>query len=151
MDGKLIPEKHAMTDIPSRPDLESLNIISTSLVDVATDGHIRLLGGRCRACEDLSFPRAAVCTNCLSEDIETVDLPEQGTLYSYSIVHQAPKGWNVPYVLGYVDLPNTVRVFAHIDVPHADLTVDMKVKLSIGVVGTDAAGAPRSTYTFIAA
>ncbi|HWM82263.1 MAG TPA: OB-fold domain-containing protein [Pseudolabrys sp.] len=117
---------------------------------VATDaaGAARLIGGRCRACQALSFPRAAVCTDCLSEDIEAVDLGTEGTLYSYSVVHQAPKGWRVPYAVGYVDLPGDVRVFAHLDAPHDALAIDMKMTLATAVVADDPAGAPLSSYVF---
>ena len=38
---------------------------------------------------------------------------DSGSLYAWSVVHVAPKGWNVPYIAGYVDLPESVP-FAHI-------------------------------------
>jgi uncharacterized OB-fold protein len=110
----------------------------------------RLLGGRCSQCQALSFPRAAVCTNCLSEAIDAVELADEGRLYSYSIVHQAPKGWAVPYALGYVDLPGDVRVLAHLDVAPDRIAIDMPMRLAVGVVGADASGAPLMSYTFTA-
>ena len=58
-------------------------------------------------------------------------LSEHGTLYSYSVLHVGARGWPAPYVLGYVDLPEGVRVFSHIDgVPEA-LRIDMPVSLQI--------------------
>ncbi|MFG1266087.1 Zn-ribbon domain-containing OB-fold protein [Xanthobacter aminoxidans] len=129
-------------------DMDPQKLISPALVEVSETGAPHLKGGRCRACGALSFPKAAVCTECLSLDVETVRLPDEGRLYSYSIVHQAPKGWDVPYVLGYVDLPDGVRVLAHIDAPPASIAIDQKVRLSVGVVGAGPDGAPLSTYTF---
>ena len=89
-----------------------------------------------------------VIVNFFSEDIEKVQLAEEGTLYSYSIVHQAPKGWAVPYALGYVDLPDNVRVLAHLDAPAEKIAINMPMRLAVGVVGTDASGAPLLSYTF---
>lgn len=132
-------------------EADPLNLINPALVAVSEAGEPRLCGGRCAACGALSFPRAEVCTECLSTDVETVALPGEGRLYSYSVVHQAPKGWDVPYVLGYVDLPDGLRVLAHIDAPPAAVAIDQKVRLSLGVVGADAEGAPLSTYTFVPA
>ncbi|MCK9915571.1 OB-fold domain-containing protein [Microbacteriaceae bacterium K1510] len=122
--------------------------VAPELVRVDAVGKPHLVGGRCRTCGALSFPRAAVCTSCLSEDIEAVSLGDEGALYSYSVVHQAPKGWLTPYALGYVDLSDGVRVLAHIDVPHDAIEMDMRVKLGIGVVGADPSGAPLYSYTF---
>jgi uncharacterized OB-fold protein len=125
-----------------------MRFVAPGLVMRDASGMPRLIGGRCGKCQANSFPRAAVCTNCLSEDIGAVELDDQGALYSYSIVHQAPKGWTVPYALGYVDLPGDVRVLAHLDVPADKITIDMPMRLGVGVVGVDAAGAPLYSYTF---
>lgn len=122
--------------------------VAPNLVRVDAAGKPHLVGGRCSKCEAFSFPRAAVCTSCLAEEIEAVDLADEGALYSYSIVHQAPKGWATPYALGYVDLSGDVRVLAHIDVPHDKIAIDMKLRLAIGVVGSDESGAPLMSYTF---
>ncbi len=127
------------------------HLISERLVAVRQDGTPQLIAGHCRACGARSFPKGEVCTNCLSEDVEAIRLHSEGTLYSYSVVHQAPKGWNVPYALGYVDLPEGVRVLAHLDAPASALRIDGAMKLALGVVGTDSTGVPMSTYTFVPA
>lgn len=122
--------------------------VAPELVRLDASGRPHLIGGCCKNCGALSFPSAEVCASCLSEEIEVVNLGDEGTLYSYSIVHQAPRGWTTPYALGYVDLPDDVRVLAHIDVPHAALAVEMPVRLSVGVVGSDDSGIPLMSYTF---
>ncbi len=122
--------------------------VAPDLVTVDGSGEPHLAGGVCQACEAISFPRAAVCASCLSEDIASIDLGVQGTLYSYSVVHQAPKGWAVPYALGYVDLPGDVRVLAHLDVRPENIAINMPMKLAVGVVGADAAGTQLLSYTF---
>lgn len=122
--------------------------VATGLVRFDSDGRPRLVGGRCGSCGAHSFPRAAICTGCLSEAIETVDLARDGRLYSYSVVHQAPRGWRVPYALGYVDLADDVRVLAHLDADPSRLRIDMPVRLGVGEVGADASGRTLVTYTF---
>ena len=122
--------------------------VAPDLVALDSKGAPRLIGGHCRKCGAASFPRAAVCTNCMSEDIETVELAHEGTLYSYSIVHQAPKGWTVPYALGYVDLPSNIRVLAHLDAAADRIVINMPMRLAVGVVGADPSGKPLMSYTF---
>ena len=124
--------------------------VAPGLVALDAKGAPRLIGGRCHGCEALSFPRAAVCVGCFSEDIETVQLATEGTLYSYSIVYQAPKGWTVPYALGYVDLTDNVRVLAHLDSPAEKIAINMPMRLAVGIVGADTSGEPLLSYTFTA-
>lgn len=122
--------------------------VAPHLVRHDASGALHLVGGRCEKCGANSFPRAVVCASCLSEDIAAVDLPSRGKLYSYSIVHAAPAGWNTPYAIGYVDLPDDVRVLAHLDLPLGEIKIDMPMQLSAGVVGKDAYGVQLLSYTF---
>jgi uncharacterized OB-fold protein len=139
------PEKLVVNAEAAQADARFL---APELVQLDTNGSPQLIGGRCKACGALSFPRGALCTECLSEDVETTTLGDRGKLYSYSVVHQAPKGWNVPYALGYVDLSDGVRVLAHVG-PIDKLAMDLPVKLAVGVVGSDPAGVPLKSYTFV--
>jgi len=134
-------------DALNRADAD-VRFVAPGLVEIDVQGKPVLIGGCCGGCGARSFPRALVCTECMSEDIEPVALGTEGTLYSYSVVHQAPKGWRVPYVVGYVDLPDNVRVFAHLDADPKTLAIDMPVTLATGVVADDASGAALSSYVF---
>ncbi len=75
-------------------------------------------------------------------------MPAEGLLYSWSVVHVAPKPWVTPYVIGYVDLPNGVRVFAHIGGDPELLKVDMPVRVEPAEIGLDLQGQPRSFFRF---
>lgn len=113
-----------------------------------SDGSVRLVGGRCGNCGALFFPSAHVCPECMSEAVEPADLASEGTLYSWSVVHVAPKGWNTPYIAGYVDLADGVRVFAHITgADGSSLEMDMPVSLTTAVLGDDD-GVPVESYAF---
>lgn len=120
------------------------HFVAPELVEVTSDGP-RLIGGRCGACGALSFPKAAVCSACLSEDLAAAHLSTEGRLYSFAVVHQAPKGWTVPYTLGYVDLPEGVRVLAHIE---GEPGMDVAVRLATGEVGIDEDGGRLMSYVF---
>ncbi|NQV54418.1 MAG: OB-fold domain-containing protein [Rhodospirillales bacterium] len=81
---------------------------------VSKEGALRLLGGRCNSCEALSFPKAPVCPACLSEDITAQPIAEDGVLYTYSIVHVGKDKTKLPYAVGFVDLADGLRLFAHL-------------------------------------
>ncbi|KND55623.1 hypothetical protein BPUN_2298 [Candidatus Paraburkholderia kirkii] len=93
-----------------------------------------LVGQRCDVCGTQLFPKTGICPGCQSEQLTDVALPRQGTLYSWSIVHVAPKPWVTPYVIGYVDLPEGVRVFAHIGGDPQTLKIGMPVALYASAV-----------------
>jgi benzoylsuccinyl-CoA thiolase BbsA subunit len=107
-----------------------------------------LVGSSCRACGQRVFPPVQVCPECLSEKVEPLRMSREGVLYSWSTVYVAPKEWRVPYVAGYVDLPEGVRVFAHIVGDAARLAMDMKVRLTVADLGRDVTGAPVTSYAF---
>ncbi|MGY9002360.1 MAG: Zn-ribbon domain-containing OB-fold protein [Rhodospirillales bacterium] len=111
-------------------------------------GSIKLAGGCCDACGVLSFPRAQVCVECLSENIKILAMPDHGVLYSYSIVRVGRIRDRVPYAVGYIDLENGIRLFSHFS-DIAALEVDLPVSIKIEPVGEAEDGAP--LYQFWAA
>jgi uncharacterized OB-fold protein len=123
-------------------------LLAGDAMRIEADGSPRLVGTRCNDCDTKMFPPVPVCPECMSENVADTDLAADGTLYSWSVVHVAPKGWNVPYTAGYVDLADNVRVFAHIvGADPAGLSMDMPVTLTTAVLG-DAEGAPVESYAF---
>lgn len=79
-------------------------------------GEIFLLGGICRDCGARFFPMHAACIRCFGSAIESVRLERAGTVNSFAVVRQAPRGYfgPVPYVLGHVELADGVRVIAQL-------------------------------------
>ena len=39
-------------------------------------------------------------------------LGQLGTLYSFTVCHVAPEGWQAPYLQAYVQLPEGLRIFS---------------------------------------
>ena len=77
-------------------------------------GH--LVGTRCRECAAIYFPPRQLCARCMKDGIlEALPLSRRGTLYTYTVIRQAPPRYEVPYAVGYVDLPEGIRVFAQIE------------------------------------
>jgi hypothetical protein len=111
-------------------------------VEIGADGRAVLVGGVCRDCGARAFPAPPVCTNCMGENIAREPLPRTGTLYAFSVVHIAPKKWKKPMIIGYVDLPDGVRVFTHLE--GESLAIGDAVEVAIGRIGEDEDGAIES-------
>lgn len=137
-----------MTDA-ARELHEALNLAGDA-VERDGAGGVRLVGSACAECGSLVFPPTDVCPECMSDDVTRRSLSPRGTLYSWSVVHAAPKGWRLPFVAAYVDLPEGVRVFAHmVDVDPAKLVMDMPVEVCMAVLGADETGAVVESYSFV--
>lgn len=79
-----------------------------------TDGGLELVGSRCPRCEKHFYPPRRLCSNDLAE-CSQVALSSRGTVYEATHIRIAPVGFEAPFWLGYVDLPENVRVFAQIE------------------------------------
>ena len=128
---------------------DALNIAGDA-VECDASGKATIIASECADCQKRVFPPTDICLECLSEKMTRLPLGRRGTLYSWSVVHAAPKGWSLPYVAAYVDLPEGVRVFAHmVDVDPGDLAMDMEVEVCMATLGTDDTGAPVESYSFV--
>mgnify|MGYP001216912376 CR=1 FL=1 len=132
----------------SAEELYEQPLLAGDAVRVGEDGGAKLVGALCGDCGARVFPPVRVCPECMSENVSETELSDKGTLYTWSVVHVAPKNWKVPYTAGYVDLPEGVRVFAHIvDTDPDKLEMDMPVQLTTAVLGEDQTG-PVESYAF---
>ena len=105
-------------------------------ITVEPDGTVRLRGVQCNDCGMKVFPVTDVCPGCLSSSLGALTLGGEGRLYSYTTVHVAPPGWETPYVVGYVDLPEGVRLFGKVKAGGPDaLRVDMPVGVRVVMDG----------------
>ncbi len=118
-------------------------------LEVRRDGTGNLLGSRCRSCGAHFFPVRQACSGCLSQELETVRFSTEGTLYTFSVVRQSTPDFEVPYILGYVDLPEGVRIMGQISgCEPEDLVLGMDMTLSLEPFGEDTEGDELIGYRF---
>jgi hypothetical protein len=77
---------------------------------------------RDQRCAPVAGARLSSLSNCLAS----------ANLYTYTVVHIGRPGWSLPYDIGYVDLPEGVRICAPIDRNANELRVGAKVRLVAG-------------------
>jgi uncharacterized OB-fold protein len=86
-----------------------------------------LIGARCKKCKEVFFPKRFICPICFQEDtLENIPLSHKGNLYTFCILERGPMGFDPPYAVGYIDLPEGVRIYSILT------EADMK-KLEIGM------------------
>lgn len=96
------------------------------------DGEPALIGSKCQACGQVFFPSQPVCLNCTSPDMKPVHLSREGTLYTYTTVYMASEHFPPPYTVGWIELPEGIRVFSQIrGWQEAPLKIGMKMQISI--------------------
>jgi uncharacterized OB-fold protein len=82
-----------------------------------------LTGSRCQHCGTVAFPPARGCQSCGRSSQATLTLGGHGTVWGFTVQRFAPKsppyvapaGGFVPFAVGYVELPEGVKVEAVLD------------------------------------
>ena len=71
-----------------------------------------LIGSKCQSCGAVAFPRRVVCHKCAGENLEEIALSQRGKLASFTVAWAAPEGFKPPVIMGYIDLPEGVRLIS---------------------------------------
>jgi uncharacterized OB-fold protein len=117
----------------------------------------RLVASRCSKCGEVAFPKQASCAACAASAVEEIALSTSGTLWTFTIQrfppptppYVAPPGGFRPYGVGYVELPEGVRVEARLtESDPAKLSIGMRMRLVLEVVASDGAGGEVVTFAF---
>ncbi|MDA8233349.1 MAG: OB-fold domain-containing protein [Clostridia bacterium] len=107
-----------------------------------------LMGYKCENCGKVWFPKLELCPGCWS-DLNQIKLSRQGTLYSYSVIHIGQPGIKTPYVVGYIDFPENVRIYGQLEIEPDKVKTGIPVEVISGVVRTDKVGNPKMiSYKF---
>jgi uncharacterized OB-fold protein len=125
------------------------NFLGAAAIRWDQAGLPQLIGSHCLACDVRLSPPVSVCPNCASEKLETEEQPRTGVLYTFTVVRVGPATLSRPFGIGYVDLPNGVRVLAHLK--GEGWRIDQPVVLDFANVGVDAEGRPIGAIVFRAA
>lgn len=73
----------------------------------------RILVLRCLSCETYLWPPREFCDNDQTTAFEWVEVPQEGSVYSYSVVYRAFHPWfveHVPYAIIVADVLPGVRI-----------------------------------------
>lgn len=95
---------------------------------VVREDHVLLCGSVSRSSGVKAFPAREVCLETGARDMDPLLFGGTGKLYSYATVHVSASR-PVPYVIGYVDFDNGVRVLAQIAADESQLYCDQPVEL----------------------
>lgn len=92
----------------------------------------RMEAGKCTQCGKVFFPPRRVCDACKNRAFETVVLPDEGEILSYTVIRTAPKGFEdeAPYAVGIIRLDDGTRFLAQIvDCEFDELRVGGRVRV----------------------
>ena len=93
--------------------------------DAALEG--RLVAPRCVQCGTFRLPPSPFCFVCQARDVEWIDLPGTGTIFSFTIVRHALAAMLaevVPYASGIIELDGTQGAGARMIANIVDCDVD---------------------------
>ena len=95
----------------------------------------RLVFQRCEACGTLRHPPRILCARCGSERVSWVSSEGRGTVFSWTVTHQAPHpafASLVPYAVVVVELEEGVRIVASLrGLDPAELELGLAVEVAL--------------------
>ena len=109
----------------------------------------KLVTTACTRCEQRHWPPRVVCPNCLSDQLDWVALPNQGTIHAFTIQETGvPPGFPRPLLFAVVFIEE-LRIFTRlVETESAQVQRGLTVVLSPSAVGPDPEGEERYLPTF---
>jgi len=92
----------------------------------------RLEAAKCSQCGKIFFPPRLICDECRAEKFETVILPRNGKIVTYSLINVPASNFSdeAPVVYGVVELENGVKISTQItDCKGDELEIGLPVEL----------------------
>lgn len=118
----------------------------------------RLIASRCSDCGEVTFPKQDGCPSCTGRNTEEIRLSRRGQLWTWTIqrfpppppyIGPAERESFLPYGVGYVELPEGVRVEGRLTTSDpAELEIGMEMELVIEKFIEDEQGRERLTFAF---
>jgi len=101
----------------------------------------RLEADQCRGCHKVLFPPRVKCPACGGSEFDTVELPREGRILTFTVVRVPPAGFTeqTPLPIALVELANGVRTMVQVgDVSGPqELEIGMPVRLEFRRVSWD--------------
>lgn len=114
-----------------------------------------LLGSRCDACDNVTFPQQSSCPKCAEQVMEPIELPSSGVLWSWTIQefepkepYRAPDGGFRPYGVGYVDLGEVIVESRLTENDPNRLRIGMPMRLVLVEAFRNPSGESAMTFAF---
>lgn len=116
----------------------------------------KLIASRCQRCGEVSFPAQQSCPACTSETVEEILLSRRGQLWTWTIQRfPPPPPWIgdprrfEPYGVGYVELPEGVRVEGRLTTANPDeLAIGQTMELVVEKFADGQDGQSLMTFAF---
>lgn len=94
-----------------------------------------IYGYRCNRCDTLHYPFRMRCKQCGENDFfefDPVALPTQGTLLTFTFVHNLPAEYEVARLgLGVVELDNGIRMVGQLDIDEPTMGMEVNGRIDI--------------------
>ena len=110
-----------------------------------------LIASKCEACDTVFFPKKKVCPECFDGKLYDIALSKKGKLHTYSLSVMGSAGLPKPYVMGFIDLPEGIKLYSLIvdcEPWEEVLKIGMDMELIIGKIKTDKNGKNIMGYMF---
>ena len=94
----------------------------------------RLTTTKCKKCGKLLWPPRIMCSNCLSNELEWVDLGKEGELYTFTDMRfGAPLGFveDVPFCIGIIKIGGLLISTRIDDAKYDELKIGDRLRLKI--------------------
>jgi uncharacterized OB-fold protein len=92
----------------------------------------RLEAGKCSGCGTVHFPPRRVCIECREREFETVTLPDEGKVETFTVIRVAPTAYTdeAPYAVALVELTDGTRLMSQlVDCDPEEIEMGMPVKI----------------------
>jgi len=134
---------------PKKEKKPDITFFHPDLLEVPADGSPPFLKGyRCKKCGQLDFPKPNPCHYCWGKEFDVVPLSRKGILYSYADIYIGQPGMQPPYIIGYIDLPEDLRIFAMLEGEVESFHCGEDVELTVGSIRMNQDGVPITSYKF---
>jgi uncharacterized OB-fold protein len=97
--------------------------------DACREGKLKVQ--RCGQCKTYIFIPQPCCSNCQSPELVWVESSGRGVVYSFSVVHRAPRPqFEVPYAVAIIELEEGWHMLSNVlECPMEDVVVDLPVEI----------------------
>ncbi|HEY6130382.1 MAG TPA: Zn-ribbon domain-containing OB-fold protein [Halioglobus sp.] len=105
--------------------------------DACREGKLKVQ--RCRQCETYIFIPQPRCTTCQSADLEWVECSGRGLVYSFTVVHRAPRPqFEIPYIVAIIAMEEGWHMLSNVlECAPEDAAIGLAVKVRFKKMNTE--------------